>query len=847
MKAWEMAQKIFTEACPVVRSAEEQTWTDNVDVSAFYDDNLSLDWGSNVPGSGAPEKIMVAAVQALENRGYRVSEKGYGYLKEGLQAFEEKDFIRLHQVSALLRRELAAAEKDEISDYWNYRYYYSFEEYEKEVSFPKAVPVDTFSEKFREQIRASWLAQLVGGAMGTMVEGYTHENLKKAFGDVTGYLREPNTYNDDITFELAFLDAFSQKGYNISSEDIALSWVGLIPCGWSAEELAIRNIKNGIFPPESGTHCNPFNEWIGAQMRAGICGMAAPGNAYLAASLAWRDGEVSHANNGILGEVFNAVMTSLAFVMKDTKEIVRTAMEAIPKDSEYYSVISYAYGCCSRYAHWQDALRDCEQKYQRYNWIHAYPNACCEIIALIYGNGDFRETLHIITMCGIDVDCNAAMIMPVPAIQKGVDTIPSELLPAAFSRLDTYMRGKWRSISMEELVQKTVSSIQNAKKSTGKRRKHSMKKKMMAATLTAAMVLSMGAVSVPVMADDEPYKAALLINGTLGDKSFYDSANEGLTKLQEELGEDKFTFKVEQMGATSADEAKWEPTMYDYCDDGSYDIIICGTYQMMDALTNAANDYPDQKFIFFDETFDFSAGGEENVYNVMYKQNEVSYLIGAMAAMMTTDEDLEMIDASNKNIGFLGGMENSVIKDFLVGYIQGAKDVDPDVKVSIAYVGNFYDSAAGKDMALTQYQNGVDVGFNVAGSAGLGQIEAAVDAGRYAFGVDSDQAAVLPDYAANIPTSALKNVGNSLIRAIKADMEGNLAYGTLEYLGLADEGVELVEDSHYEEVVPEEIRTKIDELKQQIIDGEITVPTALGDNAMSDEDIQALIDSVKAE
>ena len=372
-----------------------------------------------------------------------------------------------------------------------------------------------------------------------------------------------------------------------------------------------------------------------------------------------------------------------------------------------------------------------------------------------------------------------------------------------------------------------------------------MKKRVLAVALSTAMAVSMGVVTVPVHAEEgEPYKAALLLNGTLGDKSFYDSANEGLTKLQEELGEDKFTFKVEQMGATSADEAKWEPTLYDYCDDGSYDVIIVGTFQMLDALTNASADYPDQKFIYFDESFDFSNGGE-NVYNVMYKQNEVSYLVGAAAAMMTTDETLDKVDPSNKVIGFLGGMENSVIKDFLVGYIQGAKDVDEEIQVALAYVGNFYDSAAGKDMALTQYQNGADVGFNVAGSAGLGQIEAAVDADKYAFGVDSDQASLLPDYAANIPTSALKNVGNSLIRAIKLDMEGELEYGQLEYLGFAEGGVELLQDAHYEEVVPENIRTKISELEQKITDGEIVVPTALGDNAMSEDEIQALIDSVK--
>lgn len=375
-----------------------------------------------------------------------------------------------------------------------------------------------------------------------------------------------------------------------------------------------------------------------------------------------------------------------------------------------------------------------------------------------------------------------------------------------------------------------------------------MKKRVLAAVLSASMVASMGVVTAPVYAEEgEPYKAALLLNGTLGDKSFFDSANAGLTALQEELGEDKFTFKVEQMGATSADESKWEPTLYDYCDDGSYDVIIVGTWQMLEPLTNAANDYPDQKFIYFDEMFDFSAGGEENVYNVMYKQNEVSYLVGAAAAMMTTSEELDKVDPSNKIIGFLGGMENSVIRDFLVGYIQGAKDIDEEIQVALAYVGNFYDSAAGKDMALTQYQNGADVGYNVAGSAGLGQIEAAADSDKYAFGVDSDQAALLPDYAANIPSSALKNVGNSLIRAIKADMEDSLEYGVLEYLGFAEGGVELVEDAHYEEMLPESIRTKVAELKEQIVNGELTVPTTLGENAISEEDFNALVDSVKVQ
>ena len=360
-----------------------------------------------------------------------------------------------------------------------------------------------------------------------------------------------------------------------------------------------------------------------------------------------------------------------------------------------------------------------------------------------------------------------------------------------------------------------------------------MKKKLLALLLVAAMALSMVAcggsessTTTETKAEGDVYKAVYLATGTLGDKSFHDSANEGLQRLKDELGADVFDFKIEQMGGSATDEAKYEPTLLDYCDSGEWDVIIMGSWQMLDFLAAAAEDYPDQKFIFFDETFDFEANGNpENIYNILYKQNEVSYLVGAAAAMMTTDETIPGIDASTKKVGFLGGMDNKVINDFLAGYTQGAKDVDPEMEVVVSYVGSYSDSTKGKDLSLAQYQNGVDVGYNVAGSSGLGQIEAAAETGKYAFGVDSDQAAVLPDYADSIPSSALKNVGNSLYKAIKEDMAGELEFGVMEQLGFLEGGVELVKDSHYEEIIPESIRVKLDELEQKIIDGEIVVDT----------------------
>ena len=180
----------------------------------------------------------------------------------------------------------------------------------------------------------------------------------------------------------------------------------------------------------------------------------------------WADGEVAHANNGILGEVFNAVLTALAFTEPDVRTLVRRAMDLIPADSEYHSVVSFAWKCCEQYEDWRQALADCQERYKKYNWIHAYPNACCEVIALYYGNGDYTKTLHIVTMCGVDVDCNAGMIMPILAIQQGMGIIPKKLIHPAFSQLITYMRGM-RRIGLEELVDDTLNSILHAKKQGG--------------------------------------------------------------------------------------------------------------------------------------------------------------------------------------------------------------------------------------------------------------------------------------------------------------------------------------------------------------------------------------------
>lgn len=458
MKAWEIEFETMAKAKPIPVLASEENWSDYETAGKVWNDKLYKDWRSTVPGSGAPCQLVVAAVQAMENRGYDVS-AAETLLDDALRCFEEKDTRGLNVATAKIYAELSNAPKDKNSDYWNYKLYDSFEEFEKSVDFPSYPKVDVYSDSFAHSINGAWLAQLVGGAVGTQMEGYTTENIVGTYGEITSYICEPETYNDDITYELAFLDAFMKKGYGITSKDIAMAWAGIIPDGYSAEEYALNNIRHGIMPPQSGITGNWFYEWIGAQMRTAIHGMVAPGNPYLAAKLAWEDSTVSHRHNGVLGGVFNAVLCSLAFVENDVRRILDIAIGMIPKDAEYYSVVSGALEVCKSHNNWMDAWKILEERYKKYHWIHAYPNAAAEVLGLYYGDGDFDKTINIICLAGRDTDCNAAQILTVLGIiNPEIDTKWTDDLKGV---VKTYL-ADYKEFTIDTLVSKTVLSVIDA-------------------------------------------------------------------------------------------------------------------------------------------------------------------------------------------------------------------------------------------------------------------------------------------------------------------------------------------------------------------------------------------------
>jgi len=354
--------------------------------------------------------------------------------------------------------------------------------------------------------------------------------------------------------------------------------------------------------------------------------------------------------------------------------------------------------------------------------------------------------------------------------------------------------------------------------------------------LLAGTAIALGA---PAALGQEPQKIVFLVNGNLGDKSYFDLGALGMEQIKAKYG-DAVETRVIEMGT---DQTKWLATFQD-ASEADWDVIVGCTFEISDIINEVAPQYPEKTYVLIDGVVPYEEGDYSNVYSVVFNQNEGSYLAGILAAGLIADGTVPA--DWGKTIGFLGGMDIPVINDFLVGYIEGARSVTPDVKVAIAYAGSFNDAAKGKELALAQYRAGTAIGFNVAGLTGLGQLAAAKEAGRYALGVNSDQEAIFKEsdleMASKVVSSMLKKVDVTLLRAFDLFVEGKLPVGSVESIGLKEDAVGLVETGNMATLASEELKDRISAAKAGIIDGSIKVSSGF---ALAPEELNALRDSVR--
>ena len=286
--------------------------------------------------------------------------------------------------------------------------------------------------------------------------------------------------------------------------------------------------------------------------------------------------------------------------------------------------------------------------------------------------------------------------------------------------------------------------------------------------------------------------------GGINDESFNQSAWEGLQRAEKELG-------VEIKVLESKQASEYLGNIETLADDGMDLIIGVGNTMAEDIKTQAEN-YPDKSFAITDETYDTIP---ENVTPILFSEKEATFLTGLIAGKMTKTNE----------VGFIGGMENSVINRFLYGYMYGLEQANDEADVKIQFAGTFSDAAKGKSIANQMYSNNVDIILSAAGGTGVGVIEAAKEQDKYAIGVDKDQSELAPK---NVLTSALKKVDVGVYDTIKEFKDGKLTGGEAKVYGLKEGGVGIPEST--KNLVPQDIIDYVNTMADKVKNGEIKIP-----------------------
>lgn len=292
--------------------------------------------------------------------------------------------------------------------------------------------------------------------------------------------------------------------------------------------------------------------------------------------------------------------------------------------------------------------------------------------------------------------------------------------------------------------------------------------------------------------------------GGKDDKSFNTAAWKGVEKAQKELG-------IKLRDVEPGDPTSIEPCLRAFAERG-YDLIIGVGFAQAPIIESVAKDYPNLRFAIIDSNINLP-----NVASLIFKEHEGSFLVGMIAGNAS----------KTGKIGFVGGMDIPLIHKFKTGYEEGAKYVNPNIKVFENYVGitdaAWNNPSKGKELAKSQFESGADVIFQAAGNSGLGVFDAAEEAKKLAIGVDSNQNWIKPGY---ILTSMIKRVDVAVYTTIKEVVEGRFRGGVHLY-GLDNDGVGFALDDNNRSLISPELEEKVNLARQKIMAKEIVVTDAM--------------------
>jgi len=351
------------------------------------------------------------------------------------------------------------------------------------------------SDTYYNKVYGSWIGRVAGDFVGAPVEFVPYSIIKEKYGNITDYPEPINLdeVNDDEMYEICALVALEKHGINLTAKDIAQEWIDLLyDKNFTAEDIALKNLRSGIWPPESGTHNNFFYDAIGAQMRADIWGLITPGLPEVTKKYAEMDGSISHAGVGVEGEVYVAVLIANAFFERDIRKNIEMSLNFIPpREESLYTQMVYTAleiyekhpkdfrkGINDLVEYWEDvkknklsitgvsgskseSLLSKKRKLvflRNTGGVHVLPNIGIIILSLLYGAKDedpLGRSICVAAMMGLDTDCNCGNIGTILGVQLGADKIPAKWKDPLQDTFNTYVKG-YENWKISELARRIV-------------------------------------------------------------------------------------------------------------------------------------------------------------------------------------------------------------------------------------------------------------------------------------------------------------------------------------------------------------------------------------------------------
>ena len=276
---------------------------------------------------------------------------------------------------------------------------------------------------YRKKVLGCWLGKAVGGTLGAPVEGWDGPHHLEFYDPVP----ETMVPNDDLDLQVVWAMTIAGNPRPVvNSRVLAEAWLKNVGFPWDEYAVAIRNLKNGIYPPFSGSYDNWFVDGMGCAIRSEIWACLAPGDPERAAKFAYEDACVDHADDGIYAELFTTALESAAFVESDIRKLIDIALAKIPTDCRVARSVGIAIREYEAGHDFKTARNAVVEDSADLGWFQAPANVAFAVIGLLYGEGDFGRSLCFAVNCGDDTDCTGATVGAVLGIVKGRSGIPAE-------------------------------------------------------------------------------------------------------------------------------------------------------------------------------------------------------------------------------------------------------------------------------------------------------------------------------------------------------------------------------------------------------------------------------------